>query len=200
MSASNIPPPDPKYSVVESSWAIETIPGNATSTVLLNGTVQEVYKRILEINPDYDDLLDKYQSSQASTALPDSSHSFEPMTDVPSYCGYCNVCTKRWDPAAYMIILEGLTYLNKLKGKPGIPPGPDFCSRVSCDEGSSIWWCNDNDERKELDSWSEIVSAAEDITRQCCWTIMDKSLVTGGQIFEPGGWNVVIRHDGSKGC
>ncbi|KAG6364003.1 hypothetical protein INS49_009106 [Diaporthe citri] len=194
------PPPDPKYSVMDITWAVESIPGNATSTVLVNGTVQEVYKRLTEINPDYDDLLHEYESSKATTALPDSSPSFDSMADVPSNCGYCNVCTKRWEPAAYMIILDGISYLNSLEGKPAIPPGPGFCSRVSCEYGASIWWCNDNDERKELHSWSELTTAAVDITRQCFWTIRDKSLVTGGQIFQPGGWNVVIRHDGSKGC
>ncbi|KAL2274197.1 hypothetical protein FJTKL_03596 [Diaporthe vaccinii] len=196
VSASLVPPPDPKYSVMEISWAVESIPGNATSTVLLNGTVQEVYKRLTEINPDYDDVLLKYRSSKATTALPDSFHSFDSMADVPSNCGYCNVCTKRWEPTSYMITFEGIAYLNSLVGKAGIPPGPGFCSRVSCNWGSSIWWCNDNDERTELDSWSEVTSAAEDITRQCCWTTKEKELVTGGQIFQPGGWNIVIRHDG----
>lgn len=97
-----------------------------------------------------------------------------------------------------MIILEGIDYLDNITGKPALPPGPGYCSRVSCDYGSSIWWCNDNDRRKELDSWAEVAEAAVDITRQCFWTIKkDQSLVTGGQIFQPGGWNVVIRHDGS---
>lgn len=187
--------PDPKYSVVGLSWAIESVPGNATSTIILNGTVQEVYHNLIDINPDYDDLLRKYRSSKAATALPDSFHSFDSMAEVPSNCGYCNVCTKRWAPAAYMIILDGINHLNNLTGKPANGPGPGACGRVSCEWGSSIWWCNDNCERKELDSWREIVSATEDITRQCFWTERDKSLVTGGQIFQPDGWNVVVRHD-----
>lgn len=182
------------------SWAVESIPGNATSTVLLNGTVQDVYKQLTDINPDYDDLLHKYQSSKATTALPDSYPSFDLMAYVPSNCGYCNVCTKRWEPASYTITLDGIDYLTNLTGKPALPPGPGYCSRVSCEWGSSIWWCNDNDERKELGSWSEVTAAAVDISRQCFWTTRKQEMVTGGQIFQPGGWNVVIRHDGDKHC
>lgn len=178
------------------SWAVESVPGNETSTIILNGTVQDVYKNLTATNPHYEDLLRKYKASKASTALPESFHSFDSMDDgVPRNCGYCNVCTKRWIPAAYMIILDGINQLNNLTGKPANPPGPGWCGRVSCEWGSSIWWCNDSDERKELDSWSQIAGAAEDITRQCFWRTRDHSLVPGGQIFQPGGWNVVVRHD-----
>lgn len=181
--------------MVNLSWAIESIPGNETSTIILNGTVQEVYSKLTEINPDYDDLLRKYRSFKATSAIPDSFHSFDSMADLPRNCGYCNVCTKRWTPAAYMITLDGINHLNNLTGKPANGPGPGACGRVSCEWGSSIWWCNDNDERKELDSWNEIASAAEDISRQCFWTQRNHDVVTGGQIFQPDGWNVVVRHD-----
>lgn len=180
------------------SWSVETIPGNTTSTKILNGTVQEVYKQLTEINPNYKDLLSNHLSSKAAMPPPDTFSTFNSMADVPSNCGYCNVCTKRWAPAAYMIILDGISHLNNLTGKPANPPGPGWCGRVSCEWGSSIWWCNDNDERKELDSWHQIADAAEDITRQCFWFERDQSRVTGGQIFQPGGWNVVVRHDNAK--
>jgi hypothetical protein len=91
-----------------------------------------------------------------------------------------------------------MTYLSKIKSRPALPPGPGSCSRISCDWGEQIWWCNDSDERKELDSWQEVVNAAEDITRQCFWFSLDMKPMTGGQIFEPGGWNVVIRAEGAK--
>lgn len=189
-------PPDPKYTTVDASWAVESIPGNASSTMILNGTVQEIYKQLTDINPSYEDLLNDYLlSKQATTDLPDTFHSYGAMSDLPSNCGYCNVCTRRWDPAVYTTILNGINYLKTLPSRPSVPPGPDACTRISCQWGSAIWWCNDNDERKDLDSWYEITTAAEDLTRQCFWFARDKSLVTGGQIFQPGGWNVVIRHD-----
>lgn len=176
-------------------WVVETIPGNATSTAVLYGTIQDVYKNLTDINPDYMDLLNKYRNSNASMPAPDDFRSLGSMADVPLNCGYCNVCTKRWAPAAYMIALDGMNYLRTISGRPGASPGPGWCTRVSCDFGTSIWWCNDNDERKELDSWLQVVDAAEDITRQCFWYTRDKSLVTGGQIFQPDGWNVIVRHD-----
>lgn len=67
--------------------------------------------------------------------------------------------------------------------------------------GSQVWLCNDGDGQLELDSWSQIARAVEDIARQCFWYEKEQSHlypVTGGQIFEPNGWNVIVRAtDGS---
>ncbi|KKY32191.1 hypothetical protein UCDDA912_g07867 [Diaporthe ampelina] len=195
--ASRVDPPDPKYVTIDLSWVVETIPGNATSTTVINGTVQDVYEQVKGINPSYIERLNKYLDSKASMTPPNTFRSFDSMADRPGNCGYCNVCTKRWAPAAYMITLDGINYLRNITGRPASSPGPGSCGRVSCEWGTSIWWCNDSDERKELDSWGQIADAAEDITRQCFWYARDKSLMTGGQIFQPDGWNVVVRHEGN---
>lgn len=79
-----------------------------------------------------------------------------------------------------------------------MPPGPGYCGRISCISSSQVWWCNDTDERKDLDSWHEIANAVEDIARQCFWyekEVQHMYPVTGGQIFEPDGWNVIVRSD-----
>jgi hypothetical protein len=81
--------------VVDASFAVETIPGNASSTIILNGTVQEVYQQLHEANPDYMDLLNKYWASNPSMTSPDTLRSLESMDDRGD-CGYCKVCTKRW--------------------------------------------------------------------------------------------------------
>lgn len=107
----------------------------------------------------------------------------------------------RTKAAGLGITLDVIKALRTLKGRPYMPPGPGSCGRLSCFGASQVWWCNDNDERLDLDSWSQIASAVEDISRQCFW--YDKEIshlypVTGGQIFEPGGWNVIVRgEDGS---
>jgi hypothetical protein len=63
--------------VVDPSWAVKTIPGNASSTMILNGTLQEVYRQLNDTNPNYMDLLDRYWASRAS-CLP-----LRTMTCVP---------------------------------------------------------------------------------------------------------------------
>lgn len=177
------------------SWVVESIPGNATSTVYLNGSVQEILKQLIDINSNYPALLDQYWASKASVAPLDGFVSLKAMSEEPRLCSWCDVCTKRWKPAAYMVTLDGINYLRNLTGQPGNKPGPGSCGRISCEWYSAIYWCNDNDQEKTLDSWGKIADAAEDITRQCFWYDRSKSLMTGGQIFEPGGWNVIVRHD-----
>ncbi|KAH8774429.1 hypothetical protein F5883DRAFT_641050 [Diaporthe sp. PMI_573] len=75
--ASTLSAPDPKYGVVDASFAVETIPGNASSTIILNGTVQEVYQQLHEANPDYMDLLNNYWASNPSMTSPDTLRSLE---------------------------------------------------------------------------------------------------------------------------
>lgn len=72
---------------------------------------------------------------------------------------------------------------------------------VNCAGGSQAWLCNDNNEQLNLDSWSQVARAVEDIARQCFWLEKENEHlypVTGGQIFEPNGWNVIVR--GDSGC
>lgn len=88
--------PDPKYGVVDLSWSVEAIPGNASSTIILNGTVQEVYQQLNDTTPDYMDLLNKYLASHASMDSQDTIRSMGGAMDDRRECGYCNVCTKRW--------------------------------------------------------------------------------------------------------
>lgn len=94
--ASNLSAPDPKYAVVDMSWVVESIPGNASSLIVLNGTVEEVYQQLNEANPDYTNLLDRYWASRPSMRSQDSMRSIESMDDRPD-CGYCKVCNKRWE-------------------------------------------------------------------------------------------------------
>lgn len=84
------------------SWAVESIPGNASSVIILNGTVHEIYQQLNETNPDYMHSLERYWASRPSMRFQDAMRSIESMDDRPD-CGYCKVCTKRW-PGKYKVI------------------------------------------------------------------------------------------------
>lgn len=81
--------------MVDLSWFVETIPGNTSSTMIFNGTVEEVHQQLIEMNPDYMNLLNKYRVSHPAMRSQDVVRSTGSMDDRPD-CGYCQVCTKRW--------------------------------------------------------------------------------------------------------
>ncbi|KKY29564.1 hypothetical protein UCDDA912_g10502 [Diaporthe ampelina] len=76
-------------------------------------------------------------------------------------------------------------------GTPTIGAGPANCTRVSCERGAEIVWCNDNDHRLSLDNYSQLSWAAYDIVDQCQTT--DGKGLTSGQNFYKDGWNVILR-------
>lgn len=90
-------------------------------------------------------------------------------------------------------MLDILNGLKKLRGRPNIPPG--YCGRFGCVGAAQGWFCNDNAVEINLDSWNVVANAVEDITRQCWWREKERMHLldyTGGQIFEPDGWNVIV--------
>ncbi|KAG8157894.1 hypothetical protein KVR01_012166 [Diaporthe batatas] len=118
------------------------------------------------------------------------------MDDRPD-CGYCKVCTKRWAPAGLGSVLDIISALRRLTGRPNasVPPGPGYCGRFACIGAAQAWFCNDNDEEITLDSWEVFARAVEDIMRQCWWREKEGlhlTDLTGGQIFRPDGWNVIV--------
>lgn len=124
--------------MVDLSWAVETIPGNTSSTVILNGTVQEVYQQLEDMNPDYMDLLNNYSASHPSMPSQDVLRSIGSMDDRPD-CGYCNVCTKRW-PRTYSAHSSTLkehatkltnTYQPPVLGSHLMSSGPSGLSRAT---------------------------------------------------------------------
>lgn len=107
-------------------------------TAVLNGTVQQVYQQMLDLNPDYEDefgpvpevfVMMPAQASRRPARAP-------PGPDTWADCG-------RFDPAKAIAIWEGINHLNHVSGRPVSRPGPGVCGRVSCSYNSAIWWCND---------------------------------------------------------
>ncbi|KAK7977001.1 hypothetical protein PG996_003072 [Apiospora saccharicola] len=171
--------PFSRYGVETLQWEIAVAPGQ---TEILNGTVQEVHRQVLQINPEY-----RFRT------LPEKDLSTrEAQTKTPGdriICFHENT----HKPRAFQ---AGFGYLRGIEGKPTNGPGPGNCGRVSCSGNSAIWWCNDNETPKTLDSWAMIADAAERQVYHCgvVGTIGDPTFGMG-QNFQPGGWNTITAKD-----
>lgn len=192
--------------MVDVSWAVEAFPGNATSTVNLNGTVQEIIQQLIEINSEYPVHDISIEGSKnvfpdaAVSTLPDAHLAGQVLEANEKQASTNKVCTDRWPAAKYTEIRNGIRYLRQLtSGKPANGPGPGACSRVSCSYKSAIYWCNDDNDRKELDSWEKVASNAEVVMHLCVWKLDGGVYQTRGQLFDPDGWNVIVRGD-SESC
>ncbi|KAG6216241.1 hypothetical protein E4U26_008205 [Claviceps purpurea] len=156
-------------------YGVETLhPRDAP--VSLDGTIEPVASEAKKLSPRWTRDLEKRER--------------------PSVLPYKIECAdeKRWKKAHRWYIQDGLAYLSKLKSKPKMGPGPGTCSRVSCSYEAAIWWCNDNSEKLELNSFQEIADGANSILDQCIsyGLVLDRP---GGQAFMPGNWNVIVRQD-----
>lgn len=130
-----IEPPLPGYRVEVLQWEVPV--SRDGRTAILNGTVQQVYQQLLEVNPNYEaefgSIEGKYTPELSRTY--GSSEVLE-RQDTWSDCG-------RFDAAKAVPIWEGINHLNHVSGTPVSNPGPGMCGRVSCSYNSAIWWCND---------------------------------------------------------
>ncbi|KAJ0419777.1 hypothetical protein BJY00DRAFT_301978 [Aspergillus carlsbadensis] len=145
-------------------WEVSPSPGAAPVT--LNGTVEQVYAKLLEINPNYD----------ADWAGVDEDEDRKHLTCEAYLDAY------QWH------IKQGIKYLRKVKGKPS--HGPGECGRVSCSGNSGIWWCNvDAKHTKVLPSYNNIADGAQVILDNC------KSAGDGvrGQLGHDDRWTVVVQ-------
>ncbi len=120
--------------LVEPSWEVAPYPGAAPIT--LNGTVEQVYAKLLEINPNYDE---DFKDSEPEL---EPTRSLKKRKDTLVCDGEHSADTTRID--------QGIKYLRKVKGSPQLSPWA--CSRVSCSWYSAIIWCNDVSRRPLLSS------------------------------------------------
>ncbi|OAR03175.1 hypothetical protein LLEC1_04011 [Akanthomyces lecanii] len=156
------------YGVDVLQWDVEVSPGQVQ---VLNGTVEEVYSQVLQLNPDY---------ALSTTAQRRSE--LQPRSRL--VCGNYGLAHKNR-------ILEGVRYLRTLNAAPRNGPGPANCGRVSCSYNSAIWWCNDNTTPKTLDGWDWIANSAQTIVDSCASGASQVS----GQNYEDGNWNTIVCSD-----
>lgn len=125
--------------MVEISWAVQMPAGD---TIVLNGTIQDVYSQVTDLDLAYGTELeeaakaatrtngatDSNESSDSSLEKRDST-----ICDVASLGGLANEGR----------VEEGIAYLRTIPGYPTNGPGPGNCGQVSCSYNAAILWCND---------------------------------------------------------
>ncbi|KAE8343326.1 hypothetical protein BDV24DRAFT_161763 [Aspergillus arachidicola] len=167
------------YTIEEFSWEVETTPGG--STVVLNGTVEQVLSQLRDINPNYD----------AEFAIPadEVEHPVEEEATSSHLTKRGDVKCGGYPKARRVHIEQGIKYLRGVPGKPQRGPGPGSCGQVSCSWSSAIWWCNDNTFTKVLPSFNNIADGAQLIKNTC---------LHGGQMFSGQDshndkWSTIVR-------
>ncbi|KAF4506700.1 hypothetical protein G6O67_006755 [Ophiocordyceps sinensis] len=135
--------PIPGYGVDIIEWDVEVSPGWHE---LINGTVEQVYDQVLDIKPDWNPL-----DVPAAAAAPGKRGYKVKRGNV--ICGV-------WASATRGAIINGISYLRRVRGSATSGPGPGNCGRVSCSRNAAIWWCNDNQHDYTLESFSRIADSA----------------------------------------
>ncbi|RDA91419.1 hypothetical protein CP533_6269 [Ophiocordyceps camponoti-saundersi (nom. inval.)] len=167
------------YEVFTPEWEIDLSPGGPRVT--LSGSVQEIYRQVLQLNPQYDENVSwtpgeedaKIVMSSKLAQVGSSKH----VTDwnvATTLCG-------RWPATPVRRIREGIRYLRRIRGQPMSHAGPAQCGR---------------DRRpKVLSSFASIADGAQLLVRRCVEWMNPQPEAFGGQAFHPHKWNVIIRGD-----
>ncbi|KAL4900649.1 hypothetical protein BDW74DRAFT_182485 [Aspergillus multicolor] len=190
----------PGYAMAEVAWDVAISPDGPHVT--LNGTIQEVYRQLVEINPEYsmtlgleteaedendddDEPEDVDPDADATTPAPTPSATLTKRQTIKEY-----FCFGRWEGCSRKRIRKSINKLRGVQGTPSLPAGPAVCGRVSCSKKAAIFLCNDNRGTHNLASWNIVADAASYIESRCV-----KGGNTAGQVFYRSNWNVVVRKD-----
>jgi hypothetical protein len=130
--------PIPGYGLVDLSWEVQVVEGQPPQ--ILTGTVQDVHKQILAINPNF-----RFNPPKDRSALL-ASNNITARADVQGRSFDKLICCDDFYVGAgadTLDIRDGVSYLDGVSGKPSNGPGPGNCGRVSCSYDAAIFWCND---------------------------------------------------------
>ncbi|PHH79507.1 hypothetical protein CDD80_4618 [Ophiocordyceps camponoti-rufipedis] len=174
-------------------WLIEVFPGQPYQ--LLNGTIQEVERKAMELNPRWHEYYIANSTRQHEQQKMTRRY-FSSCTKFPVKSLNCKNNPQNWRPANVGYIFDGIHWLMGREGIPQSQPGPGTCGRVSCSYSSAIWWCNDDSGPKSLNSFTEIARGANCILDSCPHIPGGQHrFYTWGQVFHPDNWNVIVRED-----
>ncbi|KAF2741845.1 hypothetical protein M011DRAFT_472737 [Sporormia fimetaria CBS 119925] len=170
------------YEFYDLEWDIEVAPGRHE---VLTGTVEEVIAKATELNPSF-------MATLEPQAL-DAADNKTALADANGWVGGTLKCHEFLDEGADIgRIRQGIDYLNRLRSKPRVRPGPRLCARVSCSHNSAINICNDNKDWIELQNW-QVVTGITSYIIDACSAPGDKYLY--GQFFTYYMYNILIRLD-----
>ncbi|KAH8649211.1 hypothetical protein BX600DRAFT_517592 [Xylariales sp. PMI_506] len=187
------------YAVRDLTWTGQVRAGEPA--IKLTGTAQTIYRRILEINPNYDVEFgirsEKGKAAQQARSI--AKRAIAPTSDdyTCAYGTYVDVTP----------IAEGIQSLYAIGTgictAPAGVPGDGGCTRLTCSSNAGIWLCNDDSVELETECGIAADNAVE-VLIQCQQTVYAGNQVwdstVRGQIFSGNHeWNVIINTD-TAGC
>ncbi|KAK0613737.1 hypothetical protein B0T14DRAFT_569746 [Immersiella caudata] len=176
--------PLPGFNLKVLEWTAQATPGGETINV--NGTVQDVVAALNKIDPQYEARL-RQDTSLQSRSLDESYFYKRKSYDC------IRIGSRGVDPGE---IKDGIRYLRTVSGRPKNGPGPGNCGRISCSWASAIYWCNEDESEKELDTFARIADAASFLVQKC-WD-GKRGSGFGGTVIHEDNWSVVIKFDGEN--
>ncbi|KAK7699300.1 hypothetical protein SLS64_011758 [Diaporthe eres] len=165
-------PPLSRYRVEVIQWDVPV--SRDGRRAILNGTIQQVYQQLLEINPNYEAEFGpaegKYTPGLSQVF---GSYELAERRDTWSDCG-------RFDAAKAVPIWEGINHLNHVSGTPVSRPGPGTCGR--------------KDTERSLSSYHEIANSVQLLTMNCTyWSESHLEPQVSGQQFHIDKWSTVVK-------
>ncbi|KZL66277.1 hypothetical protein CT0861_08226 [Colletotrichum tofieldiae] len=180
--------PIPGYGIFVPRWEVPS-PDGSGKMLSLRGTVEEVVAQMQDMGPSFD--IDD-QFGKIATPPIGKRAAFDDDKDT-----LCHIFLEGNRSAVHV----GIDYLRTVQGRPQNGAGPANCGRVSCRNNTGIWWCNDAQSPKELESFKDIADGAQRVLEKC----QDKldanqgdGMTVSGQAFHKDSWNVVVR--GGDNC
>ncbi|EGG09255.1 uncharacterized protein MELLADRAFT_104417 [Melampsora larici-populina 98AG31] len=170
----------PDYKTADLVWKGEVIPGGEIHT--FNGTIDSIYEKILSINPDY--AQEKFEKKKDSYV---PKHQLEKRDNI--------ICNPGGDMATYRDLKA---VISKLKGMGSsqctAAAGPRVCTRLGCNHGSYVTFCNDNN-YPVTRICAELGDMAQRIVDSC---IARNSGVVIGQYFNSAAnFNALVKGGGA---
>ncbi|KAI0839518.1 hypothetical protein F5Y06DRAFT_295545 [Hypoxylon sp. FL0890] len=173
------------------TWSGQVRRGEAA--VSITGTAEEIYKRIIEINPYYDSELG-LDSNNSSVKRRDLELIAKRATTSDDWtCAYGNDVNAE-------SIGAGIRYLYSIANgdcaAPPGKPGAGGCSVTSCSSGAGIFLCNDSSNELHTDCFIVADNAVEVLINCQSTTYAGGNTWitnTHGQIFSKDhSWNVIL--------
>ncbi|KAL2822669.1 hypothetical protein BJX63DRAFT_441254 [Aspergillus granulosus] len=153
--------------MAKQSWEVEVCP---RQTFQSNGTVEEVYSRLVENHPEWEE---EYFKPSLARLADNSALALLKRTDFYN---------------------DGWVVCGQLvPGRPGNGPGPGNRGRVSCGYNAAIWWCNDGPQSQQLEFYDSIADGADAL--MSCVTSIGWYDQVAGQAFHKTNWNVIVCGD-----
>jgi hypothetical protein len=156
--------------------------------VYLNGTAQEIIAQFQDLHPEF-----TLPEPKATRDIPaDEIHAFTTRQNGAPLCLPIAEWGWLWaqGPATY----KNVDFLSSLSFGCGVPART--CVRIACQQQSAIYLCNDNYYGLNL-SCLALASNADNVCQKCGFTLGNEWFC-GGQEFNGGNFNVIVRWDGDN--